>query len=73
VGLSILASFVFLLGYQFLGEKENSGVYNLIGSTYPIAVFLISYFYFKQTDVNLSMAVPGAIFTFLGVGFLSFA
>lgn len=73
VGLSILASFLFLLGYQFLGEKENPGMYNLIGSTYPIAVFLISYFYWHQTDFNFYLAVPGALLTFLGIGLLSFA
>lgn len=70
--LAMLALFLYLTGYKFVGTTYAGG-FNAITSTYPVIVFLISYFYFKQKNFNLYLAIPGVTLTAVGIILLSLA
>lgn len=73
VVLSVVASFLFLFGYQYIKSDENPGIYNVIGGTYPVIIFLISYFYWHKDGFNPWLGVSGVLLTLIGTGLLASA
>lgn len=67
--LSIISSIVFLLGYSI--DNINPGVYIIIANTYPIITFILSYFIFNITNINLYYGIPGIFITLIGMALLA--
>jgi drug/metabolite transporter (DMT)-like permease len=72
VVFSVVALFVFLIGYKLIGNVY-AGAFVAISSTYPIVVFVLTYIFFNQRDFKLYMVIPGFIGTCVGIILLSLA
>lgn len=65
------ASISFLFGYSV--NDINPAIYIIISNTYPIITFILSYFIFNKTNVNLYYASFGIILTLIGGMLLAFS
>jgi len=66
ITIDVVLKFLFLVGYRLVADSY-AGVYNAISSVYPVIIFVLSSTILKQTDYNLRYAIPGLLFSTLGV------
>jgi hypothetical protein len=63
---NVVASFVFLLGFQLVADSFAGG-YTAISSCYPAITFVLAFAILKQQNFNVPLAVAGLVCTTAGV------